>query len=269
MRTGPATVRAGTPVGVLTGALTGALTAVLTLLLTGCAGGGDGSGDTRLAVLAASSLTEPFGELERRFEASHPGVDVVLSVGSSTTMAQQVVDGAPGDVLATADVRSMSLAVEGGAARDPREFATNRLTLVVPADNPADVAGLSDLDREEVAYLTCVATAPCGAVAREVLADGGVSHPPVSEEVDVKSVLARVAAGEADAGLVYRSDAVAAGDAVRALPTPGSQAHPTDYLIAPVGSGSAGLGERFVAFVLSPEGRRVLVDAGFGVGEAR
>lgn len=239
---------------------------LMTLVATGC---GAPVQDRRVSVLAAASLVEPFTELAQRFEAEHPGVDVVVSFGSSTTLAQQAADGAPGDVLATADERSMSLAVEAGAAGDPVVFASNRLVLVVPPDNPASVAGVLDLDRADVSYVTCVPTAPCGRVAGALLADAGTERPAVSEEVDVKAVLGRVVAGEADAGLVYRSDAVAAGDAVRALPTPGARAHPTDYFLARLGTGDEPTGQRgdelaeaLVDLVLSATGRRVLADAG-------
>lgn len=241
--------------------------AALAVSLTGCTG--SGTDETRVVVLAASSLTEAFSELERRFEADHPGVDVVLSLGSSTTLAQQAADGAPGDVLATADARSMSLAVDAGVAGDPDVFATNTLALVVYPDEPrgdaGPVTGMGDLDRADISYVTCVPSAPCGAVARAVLAENGVTQAPVSEEVDVRSVLARVVAGEADAGLVYRSDAVAAGDAVRMVDTAGAEEHPTDYLVAPL-TGANALAEKFVASVLSAAGQQVLADAGFGPG---
>lgn len=240
------------------------LAAVLLLAAATTACGGD---DARVTVLAASSLAEPLAEIERRFEVHHPGVDVVVSLGSSTTLAQQVADGAPGDVLATADERSMSLAVEAGAVGEPEVFASNRLVLVTPGANPAGITAMIDLDRPGISYVTCVETAPCGRVAGALLAENGTARPPVSEEVDAKSALARVVAGEVDAGLVYRSDAVAAGSAVRAVPTAGADAHPTDYLLAPITADGAyradSLAADLIALVLSAEGQRVLADAGF------
>lgn len=248
------------------------LVAVVLLATAATACGGD---DARLTVLAASSLAEPLAELERRFEARHPGTDVVVSLGSSTTLAQQVADGAPGDVLATADELSMSLAVDAGAAGEPEIFATNRLVLVTPRADPARITGMGDLDRADVSYATCVPTAPCGRVAGALLADSGTSRPPVSEEVDVKSVLARVVSGEVDAGLVYRSDAVAAGDAVRAVRTDGAEDHPTGYLLAALTDEDrdgedrddedrgADLAAELIDLVLSAEGQQVLAEAGF------
>src|SRR5690606_9716930 len=141
------------------------------------------------------------------------GVRLVL--GSSTMLAQQAVDGAPGDVLATADEASMRLAEDGNALRDaPVAFASNALVLVVPAGNPAGGEAIADLDDADVDYVACAAPAPCGDLAADLLTSSGVTRPPASEEVDVRAVLARVASGEADAGLVYATDAASAGDEV-------------------------------------------------------
>jgi len=182
---------------------------LLLLPLTACGGGAD---DQTLTVLAAASLTGTFTELAQTFEDEHPGVTVELVFGSSTTLAEQAADGAPGDVLATADEKSMTLAEDGNAlGASPAAFVSNRLTLVTPPDNPARIDSLTDLDSPGVDYVVCADTAPCGAAAVAVLTDAGITAAPASQEVDVKAVLARVVQGEADAGLVYRTDAVAAG----------------------------------------------------------
>lgn len=240
-----------------------AAAALLLLPLTAC--GGD-DGEQTLTVLAAASLTETFTELAERFEDEHPGVDVALVFGSSATLAEQAVDGAPGQVLATADERSMLLAAEA-TSDAPEGFASNRLTLVVPPDNPARIGALADLDDSAVDYVVCAAAAPCGAIAASVLQSGGVGRPPASEEVDVKSVLARVVQGEADAGLVYRTDAVAAGDDVTEIPIAEADAFATTYVIAPLRTEddeSGDLAAEFVTLVASDEARDVFDRAGFG-----
>lgn len=239
----------------------------LVLPLAACGGGGD---DQTLTVLAASSLTETFTRLARDFEDDHPGVEVALVFGSSTTLAEQAADGAPGQVLATADERSMRLA-EDVLADPATAFVSNGLVLVTPPDNPAGIDSLDDLDAADVDYVRCAETAPCGALATALLEDAGITAAPASEEVDVKSVLARVVQGEADAGLVYRTDAVAAGDDVSEVATDDldsfGPAYATNYDIAPlVGADGdlADLAAEFVTLVRSNRARAVFDDAGFG-----
>jgi molybdate transport system substrate-binding protein len=242
------------------------------LLLVGCggteqpeaAGGGpDLSGE--LSVLAAASLTEPFTELADRFESGHPDAEVRLAFDSSATLAEQVVQGAPADVLATADEPTMAVAVDAGATDgDPEVFATNRLVLVAPADNPAGIESLADLDGD-VDYVVCVASAPCGALARDLLADAAVTASPASEEVDVKAVLSKVQLDEADAGLVYASDAVAAGASVSQVEPPADGTAATSYPIARVAEASEpDLAAAWVDLVTSPAGQDALAAAGFG-----
>ncbi len=241
--------------------------AVLLLLLP-LASCSDDEDEQTLTVLAAASLTETFTELAETFEDEHPDVEVELVFGSSTTLAEQAVDGAPGDVLATADEKSMTVAEDGNALTGSATgFVSNRLTLVTPPDNPAAIEGLDDLDDAAVDYVTCVATAPCGAVAAALLESAGIDNPPASEEVDVKAVLARVVQGEADAGLVYRTDAVAAGDDVTEIPTADADAFATTYFVAPLGGGDAeqaDLAAEFVTLVSSNSAGQVFEQAGFG-----
>jgi molybdate transport system substrate-binding protein len=245
------------------------LAALVLLLPLAACGGGD---DETLTVLAAASLTGTFTELAETFEDEHPGVEVELVFGSSTTLAEQAVDGAPGDVLATADETSMALAEDGNAlAEGPDGFVSNRLALVTPPDNPARIADLSDLDDPDVDYVVCADTAPCGAVAAAVLEDAGITAAPASEEVDVKAVLARVVQGEADAGLVYRTDAVAAGDDVSEITSADTDdrtsAYATTYFVARLAGDDADradLAAEFVTLVRSDQAREVFTEAGFG-----
>ena len=252
--------------------LGGVTVLVLGSALTACgpdgAGSAEGGGNRTLDVLAASSLTETFGTLADTFEDQHPGVDVRLVLESSTTLANQVDEGAPADVLATADEASMQLVLDAGNAEDAEPFATNELVLVTPADNPAGIRSLADLDDADVAFVACVETAPCGALAEQLLAENEVMNDPRSLEVDVKAVLAKVTSGEADAGLVYASDARAAGTDVVTLPVPGSGRARNSYLVAVVDQADdAALARDWVDLVLSSKGQQVLGEAGFGPAE--
>lgn len=232
---------------------------LLLLPLTACGGGEQQT----LTVLAAASLTGTFTELAETFEEEHPGVEVDLVLGSSTTLAEQAGDGAPGDVLATADSRAMDLAVEADVtSQDPEPFALNELVIVTPPGNPAGITGLGSLALPGVDWARCVASAPCGALAETALAVRASRAEPVTEEVDVKAVLARVVAGEVDAGLVYRTDALAAGDAVETVEA-GPAAPSTVYEITTLGGSGAGAASEFLELVLGDAGQAVLQDAGF------
>jgi molybdate transport system substrate-binding protein len=246
---------------------------VATLALAGCASGdggaaADGSGKETgtLTVLAAASLTETFTSLAERFESDHPGVQVRLSFDSSATLAEQVTQGAPADVLATADEATMQPVVDARAAEgDPKVFATNHLQMVVPPNNPAGIRQLPDLAEPGVQYVVCVDSAPCGKLAVKVLDASGITAEPVSEEVDVKAVLSKVELDEADAGLVYATDAVAAGDNVTAIDVPTSEANLSAYPIAALSDAEQPqLAQDWVELVTGPPGQQVLAEAGFG-----
>ncbi len=239
-----------------------ALAAALITVVPLAACGGSGGSPT-LQVLAAASLTDVFTELGEQLEAAHD-VDVELSFGSSTSLAEQAADGAPGDVLATADPDAMEIALDAGVATDAAIFATNVLVIVTPPGNPADVTALADL--AGTTWVRCAEEVPCGRVARAVLDDAGVTADPVSLEEDVRATLEKVTSGEADAGLVYATDAVAAGDDVMTVPVPEADAHANSYLVSPLTqAGDDDLATAFVDLVTRPEGRRVLIDAGFAV----
>ncbi|MBA2738842.1 MAG: molybdate ABC transporter substrate-binding protein, partial [Nocardioidaceae bacterium] len=149
---------------------------LLLVAATACSASSDAGSDSgsssssdslELTVLAASSLTEAFGELAKTYQSDHSDVQVELTFNSSSTLAEQVVAGAPADVLATADEATMQGVVdEGLTAAAPEVFARNRLTLVTPAVNPADVASIDDIERGDVTYAVCVPDAPCGAASR-------------------------------------------------------------------------------------------------------
>jgi molybdate transport system substrate-binding protein len=229
--------------------------------VSACAGG---DGDTTITVLAASSLTGTFTELGHQFESQHPGVTVKFAFDSSATLAQQATQGAPADVLATADTATMDSATSAQAS-EPQAFATNVMALTTPAANPAHVQSFSDLDKPSVKFVVCVPTAPCGKVAQALLDQNHITGTPASQEVDVKSVLAKLTEGEADAGIVYATDVVAAGDRVTAVAIPGSAKQVTTYpIVALKQSEHADLAQQFVDLVTGSDGRQVLREAGFG-----
>jgi molybdate transport system substrate-binding protein len=237
--------------------------ASLTLMipLAGCGDDEGGGGGDELTVLAASSLTDVFEELATTFEDDH-AAEVDLSFGSSTDLAEQVADGAPGDVLATADEASMQVAEDAGVAGEVETFATNVLVIVTPPDNPAGIESLADL--EGATWVRCADTVPCGRVALGVLEDNGITAEPASLEEDVRSTLDKVSSGEADAGLVYATDAVAAGDNVATIPIPGAESRLTSYFLTTLEqSEDADLAQEWVDLLLSDEGQQVLKDAGF------
>ena len=242
-----------------------AVLTALALVLTACGGGSNGSSsDRQVTVLAAASLTGTFTELAHEFEKDHPGVDVRLSFDSSATLAQQAVGGAPADVLATADTGTMDSAKDALAAA-PQAFATNTMVLVAPRQNPAGITDFADVADPGLTWVACVETAPCGKVAAALLRDNHVTTKPASLEVDVKSVLAKVTSDEADAGFVYETDAVAAGDRVRSFPIPHASEEVTTYPIAQLTqSADADLANAFVDLVLGDRGQQVLRHAGFG-----
>jgi len=230
-----------------------------TALLGGC---GDEPGTEQLTVFAAASLAGAFEEIAAELEARE-GIDVVLSFGASSSLREQILGGAPADVFASAGPGPMAALVDAGeVAGEPVTFARNRLEIAVPAGNPGEVTALDDLSDEDLLVGICAPEVPCGALARTVLAEAGVAVRPDTEEPDVRALLTKVVAGELDAGLVYVTDVLAAGDDVEGIAVPGGAT--TEYPIAVVGrSGAGDAAGRFVALVLGPEGQRILADAGF------
>ncbi|WP_242658993.1 molybdate ABC transporter substrate-binding protein [Thermostaphylospora chromogena] len=241
--------------------------AVLLAALSGCGSGdaeaGAESREVRtVTVFAAASLTEVFNRLGTEFAKDRPDVVVRFNFGSSATLAQQIVQGAPADVFAAAAPEPM--AKVPSAAGYPKTFARNRLAIAVPPDNPAGVRKLADLARPKVKVALCAEQAPCGAAAAKALAKAGVRVKPVTLERDVKAALTKVRMGEVDAALVYRTDVRAAGDAVRGIDFRAADAAVNDYPIAVAEQArQPELAVEFVNFVLSPNGRKALTEAGF------
>jgi molybdate transport system substrate-binding protein len=222
-----------------------------------------------LRVFAAASLTESFGTLAEEFEEQHPGTRVELNFGPSSGLAEQVRGGAPADGYAAACLDPMDALVEDGLAADPRDFASNRLAIAVPIGNPGGVRGLADLADDGLKLAVCQPQVPCGKVAASVLDAAGLDVRPATEEVDVKGVLTKVELGEVDAGLVYETDVRAAEHDERTdvagIGIPEEQNASTTYPIATlIAAERRDLARAFVDLAVSPTGRQVLADAGFG-----
>ncbi|WP_278235016.1 molybdate ABC transporter substrate-binding protein [Isoptericola sp. AK164] len=240
----------------------------LTACSTGSAATSDGEVDTTLTVFAAASLTAAFDETAADFEADHPGVDVRLSLAGSSSLVAQIQQGAPADVVATADTATMNTLVADDLVDAPEPFATNTLEIVVPPGNPTGIANLQDLTDPGLNLVVCAPEVPCGAATTAVVDHAGLTLQPVSEEQSVTDVLGKVTAGEADAGLVYVTDVARAGDRVEGVAFDESAAAVNTYPIAMVDrSGQtpdqADLAQQFVDAVLSPDGQAVLADLGF------
>jgi molybdate transport system substrate-binding protein len=229
-------------------------------------GGDGGDGGTTLTVFAAASLTSSFEQLGESFEKSHEGVQVDFNFTGSSDLVAQIQSGAPADVFASADEANMEkLTADGLQGSDPELFATNTLEIATPPDNPADVQSLEDLADPDINLVICAPEVPCGAASQSVAEAAGVTLEPDSEEQSVTDVLGKVTSGEADAGLVYVTDVITAGDAVQGIELPESASVVNSYPIATVAdSENAELAREFVDLVLSDEGQQVLRDAGFG-----
>jgi molybdate transport system substrate-binding protein len=225
---------------------------------------GSGAASGTVTVFAAASLTESFTSLGRQFEAAHPGTTVKFNFGASSSLAENINQGAPADVFASASPKNMQQVVDADGASDSKTFARNVMQIAVPPDNPAGVREVTDLARSNVKVALCQPQVPCGAVAQQVFENVNITVKPVTQGADVKAVLTTVQLGEVDAGMVYRTDVRAAGTKVKGIEIPADQNASTSYPIAalteaPNPAGAAA----FVDYVLSPDGEKVLEQAGF------
>lgn len=231
---------------------------------TGASGTSAVTGD--VTVFAAASLTESFTRIGEDFEAAHPGVTVTFNFAGSSALAQQVNEGAPADVFASAAPKNMDQVTEtGSVTAEPVTFATNTLEIAVPAGNPAGITGLADFAEADLKIALCAEQVPCGAAAATVFDAAGVTAAPDTLEQDVKAVLSKVSLGEVDAALVYKTDVLAAGDRVEGIPFPEADEAVNDYPIAVCAKAPNPAGaQAFVDYVLSGKGTAVLTGAGFG-----
>lgn len=219
-----------------------------------------------ITVFAAASLKASFEEIATAFAAENPGVTVTFSFAGSSDLATQIVEGAPADVFAAANEKTMATVTDAGLAEGaPVLFATNVLEIAVPPGNPAGVTDFASLAEPGLRLVVCAEQVPCGAATATVEAATGVTLTPVSEETAVTDVLGKVISGEADAGLVYQTDVKGADGKVEGIPFPESGEAVNRYPIAALAeSANADAAAAFVAFVTGPKGLAVLAKAGFG-----
>ena len=272
---------------------TGAVLLLVAALAAGCGGSGGSASSASsagaaaaqtsgssgsLVVLAASSLKEVFPKLADAFSKANSGAKVRFSFAGSDELATQIQEGAPADVYAAASPKYPEQLAVAGKLEQPVAFATNTLVLAVPADS-TKVADLNALTAPGVKLVIGAAGVPVGDYTRSVLTaldasqgagySAAVMKNVVSEEQNVKGIVAKLVSGDADAGFVYVTDVKAAGPSVKPIVIPASAKPTATYPIGVVGSSSnKDLAARWVSFVLSPEGQRILTDAGFGAAPA-
>ena len=247
-----------------------------TVAIAGC-GSSNSSGNSRnpansaslsgsLTVSAASSLQAAFTEIEVAFERAHPEVKVAVNFGASSTLAQQIISGAPVDVFASADDANMNKVsdvdmVDGS----PTVFATNSLAIIVRKGNPSNISTLADLSRPGLIYVSCSPTVPIGNYTAQVLKRADVDVTPASFEPDVKGIVAKVTSGEADAGIVYATDVSATKGAAEGVVIPANVNIIARYPIAAISrSGNSAAAQAWISFVVGPEGQKILGQFGFG-----
>jgi molybdate transport system substrate-binding protein len=232
--------------------------------------GGPGSGSAsvpgaiggKITVYAASSLTEAFGTLEKKFVAAHPGTSVTFNFAASSDLGTQLNNGAKADVFASASTSTMA---DVTSAKQPVDFTSNKLEIATPPDNPAHVSSLADLAHPGLKVAVCDPAVPCGAVAQQVFQNAKITVKPAAQEPDVKSVVAAVESGEVDAGLIYVSDVHEAGSRVHGIPIPDKLNSTTTYQIAVLNDApNAAAARAFEQLARSAAGRRVLTADGFG-----
>jgi len=225
---------------------------------------------TSIRVLAASSLASVLPDLVAGFRTSNPNVTVETSTGASSAIVEQVRAGVAADVVLTADQASAEAASRAGATQSdasrsvpasPVPFATNTMVIAVPAGNPGEVRTLEDLSNPDFLVGLCAPQVPCGKYARQRLTDAGVTPSVDTEEPDARSLMAKIASGDLDAGLVYRTDVLAAGPTALVVPVPGTAKVPVTYFAV---ERTQGAGAEFVDYLRGP-GRTLLKAAGFGL----
>ena len=206
--------------------------------------------NTELTVSAAASLTDVFPVIADAFTKRFPDTVIKFNFAGSSTVMNQVIAGAPVDVVATASESTMQIGVDSKLVLRPLFFARNSLTIAVPAGNPANIKSLADLQRSGLLLGVCDTAAPCGASAAELFAKNKLNVTPVTRELDVRSLLGKVISGDLDAGIVYITDVKAAGSKVEFIEIPIKENVMTTYPIAMVAqTQNTELANRFVNFV--------------------
>ena len=243
-----------------------AIAALTLLLLSGCNSTEQpAASNTKIVVFAAASLKKTFTDLGAQFKTQNPGSSVEFSFAGSADLVTQLTQGAQADVFASADTKNMDKAAQAGLLTgNPVNFASNTLTIAVAPGNPKKITSFEDLTRQGLNVVVCAPQVPCGSATQKVEQATGVKLNPVSEESAVTDVLNKVETGQADAGLVYVTDAEGAGDKVTEVPFPEAAGAVNTYPIAVLKqSKSQELARKFVDLVTSEAGQKTLTAAGF------
>ena len=239
--------------------------AAFALVAAGCGDDGDSSSTGAITVFATASLTDAFTEMGEAFEAANPGSRVTLNFAGSSALAAQIIEGAPADVFASADVASMTrLSDADSTASEPVVFTTNLAQIIVGRGNPEGITGVADLADPDLIVISCAPEVPCGRYAQQILDNAGVAVTFRSLEENVRAVVSKVTLGEADAGIVYVTDVISAGDRAVGVDIPADINVVAEYPVAVTTESTNPDGaQRFIDFVLSDEGQAVLTSYGF------
>jgi molybdate transport system substrate-binding protein len=221
--------------------------------------------DGTVTVFAAASLSVAFETIGESFELAHPDVDVVFSFAASSELVAQIVEGAPADVFASADLSNMTKLVEAGAAAGAATvFAENSAAIIVAPGNPLGIVGLTDLVDADLILVTCAPEVPCGTYADDIFENAGIVVTPDSYEENVNAVVNKVVLGEADAGVAYVTDVIAAGDEASGVKIPADINVVAEYpMVVTADAPNPTAATAFVEFVLGDEAQRTLSDFGF------
>lgn len=242
----------------------------ISLVTSACApsNGGATAEDRRtVLVFAAASLTDVMADAETAFEAANPTIDITVNLAGSASLRAQILEGAPADIVTTANPSVMDDLVEAGRVTEtPIVLARNRLVLAVAPGNPAEVDDLADLADPELFIGLCASEVPCGDLADRAAAAAGVDIETDTREPDVRALLTKIETGELDAGLVYHTDVAASATDVTAIELPTGLPTTTDYPIAAVtDAADPAATQAFLDFLAGTEGREILADHGFQV----
>jgi molybdate transport system substrate-binding protein len=254
------------------GVLTGLVSTILVASLMACSSKPPSSSQSQpsqptgsIVVFAAASLKPAFTQIAQQFKADNPGNGVDFEFGGSSELATQLTQGATADVFASADTAQMDVVVKAGLlAGNPANFASNTLVIVTTPGNPKKIGSFADLAKSGINVVICQQPVPCGSATQRIENSTGVHLNPVSEELSVTDVLNKVTTGQADAALVYVTDAKSAGDKVTTVNFPEAAGAVNVYPVgvlkkAPLST----MAQKFVALVTSDTGQKILAQSGF------
>jgi len=252
------------------------LLSLFLLLVAGC-GSPSASNQTQasvtLNVFAASSLSEAFGEIAKQYQGSHPNTKIVYNFNGSQILVQQLTNGANADIFASADTANMNKAIDAKAVSNPQIFARNKLAVIIPTSNPGNITSLKDLARKGTKIVLAAPAVPAGKYSIQILDtmakspdygptfESGVKANVVSQEDNVKAVVQKVQLGEADAGIVYRTDVTAAvANQIKMIDIPDNFNVVAGYPVAVTQkSAHPAEAQAFVEYLLSADGQATLV----------